>query len=190
VCLFAGTLLFRNVPAWADAVGGELILLTLHVQSQRDAPVESYERSLDAAGQAIVTPGVELYYDADLAEPLWNARSIRTTAAVLEDSVRHNFFYLSVAGVWWLFDRQPWRVILVLGPGFIARESWRDVPGYRPDNPLEESERFLPGFEYKFLPLGSLDLQYRLVSQWQAVWSVFPGLPYVITHSLGLRRSF
>ena len=173
----------------ADAVGAEAILLSLHVLSQRDAPVEHYERRIDAGGQAIVTPGIELYFDRSLTETLWNARALRVTAALLEDSVRHRFGYLHLGAVWWLHESERWAIILLFGPGFIFRESWRDIPGYDPDNPLEESDTFLPGYEYKFLPLGSLDLLYRLDPTWQAVWSVFPGVPYVILLSLGFRAS-
>ena len=64
-----------------------------------------------------------------------------------------------------------------------AMESWRSVEGYDPDNPLEESENFLPGYEYKFLPLGEIDFLYRFSPQWQGVYSVFPGFPYVITRA-------
>ena len=58
-----------------------------------------------------------------------------------------------------------------------------------PDNPLEESDTFLPGYEYKFLVLGEIDLLYRIDRDLQGVWSIFPGYPFVIMQSLGLRWS-
>jgi len=176
--------------ARADALGAEAILLSVHVMSQRDAPVERYERRLDEQGQAVVTPGLELYLDRDLAQPLWGARAWRFTAALFEDSVRHRAGYLNLGGVWWLHKSSRWEALFVFGPGFLFRESWRDILEYNPDNPLEESDRFLPGYEYKVLPLGSVDVLYRLNTGWQAVWSLFPGLPYVLTQSLGIRASF
>ena len=176
-------------PALADAVGAELIILTLHVQNQRDALPSEYKRKLDKKGQYVLTPGIEVYYDNRLDEPLWNAREIRTTVALLEDSVAHLFAYIAVMGRWMLYEGDPWDISLTFGPGFIVRESWRDVPGYDPDNPLEESDTFLPGYEYKFLVLGEIDLLYRFDRDLQGVWSIFPGYPYVIVQSLGLRWS-
>ena len=41
-----------------------------------------------------------------------------------------------------------------------------------------------------FLILGELDLLYRITPELQGVWSIFPGLPYVVMQNLGLRWSF
>ncbi|MCH8882593.1 MAG: hypothetical protein IIA41_03735 [SAR324 cluster bacterium] len=181
---------FDPAPASADAFGAEAILLTYHVQDQRDAPVEEYKRRLDDRGQWVFTPGIEVYYDWRFAEPLWKARGIRATAGWVRDSVDHLFGYVAVMGRWMLDDVEPLTVSLQAGPGFIYRESWRDVPGYDPDNPLEESDDFLPGYEYKFLPLGEIDFLYRFTPGVQGVWSIFPGFPFVIIQNLGLRWSW
>lgn len=183
-------LLALPAPALADAVGAELLLLTSHVRSQRDAPVDEYDRRLDDRGQHVLTPGIEAYYDNTLEKPLWGAREVRFTGGVLEDSARHTFFYLAVMGRWILAEGERLTLSLDFGPGFMARESWRDIPGYRGDNAFNESDTFLPGYEWLVLPLGEIDLLYRFAPQWEAVYSVFPGIPYVITQSVGLRRSF
>ena len=185
-----GLHLFRVDAALADAVGAELIILTTHVQNERDAPVERYKRKLDRKGRFVLTPGIEVYYDKELSEPLWKARYIRTSAGLLQDSVAHQFGYFAVMGRWILHEGDPLQISLHAGPGFIFRETWRDVPGYRADNVLQESERFLPGYEYKFLILGEVDLLYRITPNLQGVWSIFPGFPFVVIQNLGLRWSF
>ena len=37
---------------------------------------------------------------------------------------------------------------------------------------------------------AELDLQYQLTPRLQGVWSIIPGIPYVITQSLGIRWLF
>ena len=185
----AGALLAAR-PAWGDAFGLELTLLTSHVLSQRDAPVETYTRRLDRDGRHVFTPGLEAYYDRDLVRPLWGARQWRIAGGLVSDSAEHRFVYLALMGRWvlWARGRAVWS--LQLGPGLLARESWRDIPGYDPDNLLNESADFMPGYEWAVLPLGDLDLLLRLAPGLELVWSVFPGLPFVITQGLGLRWSF
>lgn len=176
--------------AAADAVGVEAVLLTSHILSQRDAPVERYKRRLDDKGQHVLTPGVEVYYDFDLDEPLWKARQVRVTFGILRDSVDHRFGYFAVLGRWVLWERERFSGSLQAGPGLIARESWRSLPGYNPDNPLRESDHFLPGYEWIVLPLAELDLLYRFTPSLQGVYSIFPGVPYVVMQALGVRWSF
>jgi hypothetical protein len=174
----------------ADALGVELLLLTTHVSSRRDALVDHYQRRLDSKGRNVVTPGVEVYYDNALDEPFWKAREIRFTVGAGRDSVDHRFGYLAVLARWHLGESGPWQITLDAGPGLLYRKSWRDVPDYDPDNPLRESEHFLPGYEYLFLVMGEMDLLYRFSPTVQGVWSIFPGIPYVITQALGLRWCF
>jgi len=38
--------------------------------------------------------------------------------------------------------------------------------------------------------IGSTRLQYQLTPRLQGVWSIIPGIPYVITQSLGVRWLF
>ena len=188
-CALGGMVPVQPELAFADAAGAELVILTTHVQDQRDAPVEHYQRKLDSNGRFVLTPGLEIYYDTTLDEPIWKAKEIRTSAGLLKDSVDHLLGYVAVMGRWILDDHDPLQISIHAGLGFIFRESWRDVPGYNPDNPLEESDRFLPGYEYKFLIVGELDLQYRITPELQGVWSIFPGIPYVVMQNLGLRWS-
>ena len=176
--------------ARADAFGAEAILLTSHLRSQRDAPVERYARRLDDAGRHVLTPGLKLAYDRDLAEPLWRAPQMRFVGGLLSDSIRHRFGFVAAMARW-----VPWRGerlagSIQAGPGLIFRQSWRGVPGYDPDNPLHESSRFLRGYEWLVLPLVNLDLLYRFTPALEGVWSIFPGIPYVIMQSLGVRWSF
>ncbi|MCH7477786.1 MAG: hypothetical protein IIA14_06760 [SAR324 cluster bacterium] len=176
--------------ASADAVGGELIVLTTHVQSQRDAPLHLYDRKLDAEGRYVLTPGLEIYFDRELEEPIWKATEVRFSAGLLSDSIKHQFGYLAFMGRWVFSGSERFEWSLHAGPGLIFRESWRSVPGYLGDNPLRESEDFLPGYEYLFLILAEIDLLYRFSPDLQGVWSIVPGIPFVIVQSLGLRWSY
>lgn len=175
---------------YADSFGGELIVLTTHVMTQRDAPVELYERKLDDEGQQVLTPGLEIYWDHTLASPVWKVKELRITAGCLSDSIKHRFGYLAVLSRWVFYQRQSFQASLLIGPGLIFRETWRTVPGYQPDNPLDESDEFLPGYEYKFMPLGEIDLLYDITQQLQGVWSIVPGIPLVIVQSIGLRWTY
>jgi len=165
-------------------------VLSTHVMSQRDAPVELYRRRLDARGQNVITPGIKLSYDHDLARPLWKARQIRFTWGELSDSIEHRFGFVAVLGRWRLWEGERFAWTLQAGAGLIYRKSWRDVPGYLGDNALHQSDHFLPGYEWAVLPLGDFNLLYRFSLTLQGVWSIFPGFPYVIMQSLGLRWRF
>lgn len=177
-------------PARADAVGVDVTLLTSHVKNQRDAPVKYYRRKLDDSGRHIVTPGLDATYDFDLDEPFWTAKQIRIEGGQVSDSAAHTFRYVAVMGRWMLVEGERLTWSLQFGAGLIARKSWRDIPEYDPDNALRESDHFLPGWEWAVLPLGDLDLAYRFTPTVEGVWSVFPGIPYVIVQSLGVRWTF
>lgn len=189
-----GALLLAAGPmaprARADAVGVDVTVLTSHVKSQRDAPVKYYRRKLDDAGRHIVTPGLDVTYDFDLDEPFWKAKQIRIEGGQVSDSAAHTFRYAAVMGRWMLVEGEKLNWSIQVGAGIIARKSWRDIPEYEPDNALRESDHFLPGWEWAVLPLGDLDLAWRFTPTFEGVWSVFPGVPYVIVQSLGVRWMF
>lgn len=173
-----------------DAFGAEATLLTSHVRSQRGAPVRHYARRLDEHGTHVLTPGLELYYDRALTAPWLQARHVRLAAGRLSDSALHELGYVAVMGRWLLREGPRLDVSLQLGPGLLYRESWRDLPGYEGHALLNETDDFLPGYEWAVLPLGDLDLAWRLTPGLQAVWSIFPGLPYVVMQSVGVRWEF
>ena len=174
-------------PSLADQFGAELIILNSHVQSQRDAPVEYYEHKLDAEGQHIFTPGVELYYDRDLDTPFLQSSKLRYVGGLLNDSADHLFGYIGIMGHYPLYKGGTSSVELHIGPGFIFRESWRDIPNYNPDNPFQESDHFMRGYEYRLLPIGEIDVVFQLSDKKEIVWSIVPGVPYIIMQSVGIR---
>lgn len=176
--------------ARADAIEAELTVLTTHVKSQRDAPVELYRRRLDSRGQNVLTPGIKLGYDMDLAQPFWRAHQVQFAWGEVSDSIEHRLGFLAVMARWVLWQGPRASASLELGPGFLYRESWRSVYRYRADNALHESHRFLPGYEWAVLPLGTVDLLYHFAPRLQGVWSIFPGFPYVIMQSVGVRWQF
>ena len=64
------------------------------------------------------------------------------------------------------------------------------MPGYQDDGYCQKSGRFLKGYQYKLIVDAELDLQYQLTPRLQGVWSIIPGIPCVITQSLGIRWLF
>ncbi len=176
--------------AWADAVEAELILLTTHLQDQRDADVERYGRRLDRNGVNVLTPGIEVSYEWDLVEPLWRAKQARVTFGMLSDSAERRMAYLAVLARWEVYASGKFGMSVQVGPGFLCRETWRVFPEYHGDNALRETKGFLPGYEWAVLPLGSVDLLYAWSADTQLVWSIFPGVPYVITQMVGIRQQF
>ncbi len=182
--------LFITSNALSDTLGAEAIILTTHVQGQRDAPIEYYRRQLDSEGRNIFTPGVEVYYETSLQRPFLHSEKLRFVGGLLKDSIDHRFGYVAILGHYSLYQGEDLGIEFHIGPGLIARESWRSVPNYDPDNPMKESDRFLPGYEYRFLPLGEIDIVFPLSESKELVWSVFPGVPYVVMQSFGLRWTF
>ena len=171
----------------AESLGVRTILLTTHVQDQRDAPLEEYDLKLDDQGRHILTPGLELLYDRDLEHPLMGSLRARCALGLMRDSVGHLFGYAAVMGEWAIHRGVTTELLFHAGPGLIFRESWRDVEGYLADNPLVESSWFLRGYEYAFLPLGDFELSFRITDRSEFVWSLFPGIPYVVTQSVGVK---
>ena len=163
------------------------MVLSSHIRDQRDAPVEYYSRRLDQEGRHVLTPGLEVYFSKDLLRPLLGSDKIRYVGGLLSDSIGHRFAYFGVLGNYTLYKGRFHTVELHIGPGFILRESWSDLPVYDPNNPLNESEDFLPGYEYKLLPIGDIDFVIPLSHGKDFIWSIVPGFPYVITQSIGLR---
>ncbi len=74
-------------------------------------------------------------------------------------------------------------IALDAGVGFSFRRDWNGLPGYVDDGFWEKSH----GWQYKWLPAGELDLLYTLRPGVQGVWSVIPGVPYIMVHAVGLR---
>ena len=118
------------------------------------------------------------------------SNAVRVAGGLLSDSIRHRLGYLAVLGRWLLYEGEQIDWSLTFGVGLLARESWRDVEGYKGDNALHESEHFLPGYEWAVLPMGDVDMLYRFSPSLQGVWSIFPGVPYVITQSFGVRWTY
>src|SRR5689334_2431323 len=174
----AAWLLIGASTARADAIGAELILLTTHLQQQRDADIARYGRRLDDEGRNVLTPGIEVSYEWNLREPWLLAKQNRVTLGLLSDSAERRFGYIAYLARWEPYTSDTWGVGIQAGPGFICRESWRVFPEYRANNALRQSKSFLPGYEWALLPLGEVDLLYAWSNSTKLVWSVFPGIPY------------
>ncbi|HEX7928776.1 MAG TPA: hypothetical protein VF678_14365, partial [bacterium] len=186
----AALLLLGASSVRADAIGAELILLTTHLQQQRDADIARYARRLDDEGRNVLTPGIEVSYEWNLRQPWLLAKQNRVTLGLLSDSAERRFGYIAYLARWEPYTSDTWGVSMQAGPGFIWRETWRVFPEYRANNSLRQSKSFLPGYEWALLPLGEVDLLYAWSSSSKLVWSVFPGIPYVVTQSFGFRWEF
>lgn len=187
-CLQIGLIVCSLMPSpvHADAVGAEVLLFTTHVSNDTIHLGELYRRKLSEDGRFIITPGVEIYYDRDLARSILRAQRVRLVAAVYRDSIDHLAGYLAVLPRWNLLERDLFRLDFGVGPTLIFRETWNTVPQYRDDGYFQESH----GYQYKWIMGGDLDLQYRISEGVQVVWSIVPGIPYVISQSFGVRWSF
>lgn len=175
-----------TTKAHADAVGAEMIFLTTHLSDETIQLGEKYRRKLSEDGRVIITPGIEIYYDKEVKERFIYARDLRFVAAGYRDSIDHLAGYLAILPRWELFAKQRISLSFGLGPTLIFRETWNTVPEYRDDGYFQEAH----GYQYKWIVGGDLDLQYKVSDRIQVVWSIVPGIPYVITHSLGVRWSF
>lgn len=176
--------------ARADAVGAEVLLLTAHVASETIDLGRQYQRRLSSDGRFVITPGLEVYFDRDLGDAPLGLDVLRLSLAGYLDSVDHLAGYAAILPRWEFTLKKKLRLSFGVGPTLIFREDWNSVPGYRDDGFYNTSDRFLPGYQYKLIIGGDLDVQYQLTPRLQGVWSIVPGIPYVITQSLGLRWGF
>jgi len=176
--------------AYGDAFGVEALILTSHLSGETIQLGKEYRRKLSDDGRFIVTPGLEIYYDKDMRPGFLKADTLRFTFGAYYDSMDHKAGYVAIKPHWNfpLHDRMG--ISLGLGPALIFRETWNAIPGYRDDGYFNESERFLSGYQYKVIIGGEIDLRYKLTPRLQAVWSIIPGIPYVITQSIGILWSF
>lgn len=176
--------------AHADALGAEVLLLTAHVSKETIRLGEQYKRKLSPDGRFVFTPGMELYYDRTVTSGLLRLDTLRFVLAGYRDSVDHFSGYLGFLPRWEFDLRERLRLSLGVGPVLIFRKSWKTVPGYVDDGYYNQSDNFLPGYQYKLIIGGDIDFQYQLTPRLQAVFSIVPGVPFVITPSLGIRWSF
>ena len=140
----------------------------------------------------LITPGIELYYDHHIP---YRSRyvyvdSLRAVIAGYFDSMNHFSGYIAFTPRWIIFAINKISLNFGAGPTLIFRESWNTIPQYRDDGYYHESDHFLPGYQYKFILGGDVNFHYTINQQLDAVWSIVPGMPYVITHAFGVRWRF
>lgn len=189
-CLNLFFAFFSIFPSYtnADAMGAEVITLTSHVSNYTIQLGEDYHRKLSADGRHLITPGMEFYYDWNIPyrSQFLYINSLRVVAAGYNDSMNHFSGYLAYTPRWIFLKRDNFHINFGLGPTLIFRKSWNSIEGYRDDGYYQESDKFLPGYQYKFIIGGDINLHFELNSKIDLVWSIIPGLPYVITQSFGM----
>lgn len=177
----------RPMIAFGDAIGVEMLLLSTHLSDETIGLGEKYPRKLDKYGRLVITPGVEVNYDKNVSGWSYQIRAIRGSVAGYYDSMDRKAGYVHIGPRWEFPLMNIGFINLGFGPTLIFRESWNEISDYKDDGYFTDSSDFLAGFQHKFIPAGDIDLQYQLTPHWQVVWSVVPGIPFVISQSLGVR---
>ena len=176
--------------SFADDFGVKILLLTIHVSNNTIQNGEVYKRKLTSDGRVVITPGLEVYYEKDIGSDFLQIDGLRFTVGGYYDSIDHKSGYVAVMPRWGIPLGGKSEVNLGLGPALIFRETWNTVPWYLDDGKFNESDHFLPGYQYKFILGGDVGLHYEITPRMQGIWSIVPGIPYIIAQSLGIQRSF
>ena len=174
-------------PVFSDAIGFEIITLTSHVSHYTIQLGKQYHRKLLSDGRHVLTPGIEVYYDKQSDTNLASINSLRFVVAGYYDSMNHFSGYFALTPRWILFKQKKMSLNLGLGPSLIFRESWNSIPDYQDDGYYHESKVFSSNYQYKLILGGDINIHYRLNRETEFVWSIIPGLPYIVTHAFGLR---
>lgn len=186
--LILTSLMISNVCA--DDMGVKVLLLTIHVSDNTIQNGEVYKRKLTSDGRIIITPGLEVYYERDIGSDFLQIDGLRLTVGGYFDSIDHKSGYVAIMPRWEVPLGKRSEINFGLGPALIFRETWNTVPWYQDDGKFSESDKFLPGYQYKFIPGGDVGLHYEISPRLDGVWSIVPGIPYVIAQSLGIKGSF
>ena len=176
--------------SYADDIGGKILLLTIHVSNNTIQNGEVYKRKLTSDGRVVITPGLEVYYERDVGSNFLRVDGLRFTLGGYFDSIDHKSGYVAILPRWEVPLGERSEINFGLGPALIFRETWNTVPWYWDDGKYNESDNFLPGYQYKFILGGDLGLHYEMSPRLKGVWSIVPGIPYVITQSLGAQWSY
>ncbi len=181
--------LVYGAPAHGDALGLEVITLTSHISRFTLRLGKDYKRKLSHDGRHVITPGLEGYHDKrwESLHQVAAVESLRTVVAGYYDSMNRFSGYVAYMPRWNVFKSGKVTINFGIGPTLIFRETWNRIPAYRDDGYYQESSGLLSGYQYKFIPGGDVNLHYTLDARREAVWSIIPGYPYVLTHAFGLR---
>jgi len=174
-------------PVFSDAIGLEILTLTSHVSRYTIQLGKQYHRKLSSDGRHVLTPGIEAYYDKQSDNAFASVNSLRFVIAGYFDSMNHFSGYFAFTPRWAFFKQKNLNLNVGLGPTLIFRESWNSIPEYRDDGYYHESKVFSSTYQYKLILGGDINIHYRLNGKTEFVWSIIPGLPYVVTHAFGLR---
>jgi hypothetical protein len=171
----------RASSPWAANL--KYFALTYHPEG---GDYEGYPRKLDDAAYWVLQVGLQ----ADVDRRLTPWLQLRASGAVYKDCAD------LWAGYAHLGPRLEWTPVAPLsfrigiGPTFLWRQNWRlHVKGYTHDGFFGTADS--SAWQTVFLWYGGdVEAQWRLDRKWSVVASVIPGLPQVVTASLGLRREF
>ena len=182
-----------SAPVFADSIGASFILLSVHTNPGILALREQYPRRIDAKGNYVITPGVEGYYQQQLPSSPLKMDAMRFALGVGYDCADLKSGYVHWGGRWVFPWTEQLQLDVGLGPSLIFRESWTkrfaelvaDEEGF-----WVESDEFIPGYQYKWLIGGNLEIQYEFATNWHAYWAVVPAINILVINSMGVKYSF
>jgi hypothetical protein len=100
VIRLTGMILSVVPMARADALGGEVLLLTAHVSDETIQLGRKYKNRLSSDGRFVLTLGLELYYERSADRKLLEIEALRFTVAGYLDSMNHFAGYLALTPRW------------------------------------------------------------------------------------------
>jgi hypothetical protein len=183
---FLFLLLFIANPALASGFGIEVLGLNMHVIDSAVQWGERSQRKIDKSGRFVYLPGLEIYWENDLkTNKILNAHAYRFTIANYLDTMNRRSGYAHIGLRWSIPLDKNRNLSIGFGPSLFFRETWRIFPDYEKHQLLLESNNFLPGYEYMWLPFGDIDYQHKISKDIKLVLSILPAIPYSILFSVG-----
>ena len=186
--MLLGWVAVGGAPASADGVGVHFLTLSIHMASETIGLGEEYPRKVDDSGRHVWTPGVEVFYDSVWEDAPLGIDELRWAGGWFRDSMDQPAGYLALVPRWVTPLGPKWRFGFHLGAMIYFRRSWDQFPGYDNDGFYEEgSSGPLDGYQYQWLPSGKLEFLYPLGEKVEGVFALFPGIPYILVHYVGVR---
>jgi len=173
-----------SVHAQQVAFGIKFTGLAIHPRPQPNA--HHYVGKFDRKGRVVLTGGITLSVDIGIYQQI----GIKLVQALLWRDCAHKFAMLSHVGVNFggagaTLDNGRHGISGSVGPVFYRRRSWRDLPGYVPDDTWRATKSD-SNWETRFILLGG---QFEYTYYWDQNYglslNILPGYPDIIGITAG-----
>jgi hypothetical protein len=177
------------LPAGAQAVSFGIKFSGLAIHPRPQPVAGQYGGRLDRKGYAVVTQGLALTVDVNLYRNV----GLKLIQALVWRDCANKFAMLSHVGVNFFgagttLGKGRHGFSWSLGPVLYRRQSWKDVPGYVPDDSWLKAPAG-SRWETKLVLLGGqLEYNYYFRENYGLSLNVLPGYPDVISVSGGVGR--